>query len=354
ATLRRIAVQGPAEFYGGKTAQLLVAEVSRGSGLITMEDLREYRAVWRPPVEFEYRRYHLISAPPPSSGGLVLALIAGILEEYDLRKMDWHSPEAVHLTAEAMRRAFALRNRDLGDPDFVPIATDLFLSPESVNFQRASISRERATPSADLKSRGAADSGQGSTTHLSVVDPAGNAIALTTTLNSWFGSAVVVAGAGFPLNNEMDDFTTRPGEPNLYGLIHGEANAIEPGKRMLSSLAPTIVMDGDDRPFLVTGAAGGPRIISAVFQVLSNVIDHGMTIDQAVNAPRIHHQHRPDRISFDPGGMTGDLVRTLEARGHRVEAYRMYIGFAPSILRSGDAWSGSGEPRRKGGLALGY
>ncbi len=360
AVLKRIAEQGPAGFYEGETADLIVAEMKRGGGIITHEDLKRYEAKWREPVEFDYRGYRVISMPPPSSGGLTLALMANILEGYDLESLGWHSPEALHLVAEAMRRAFADRNHHLGDPDFVNVPRDMFLSEEYAARLRESISIERATPSSEVMpgSVVAIGSEGDHTTHFSVVDSAGNAVALTTTINSLYGSKVTVTGAGFVLNNEMDDFAAKPGEPNQFGLVQGEANAIEPGKRMLSAMTPTIVVSPEGEPVLITGARGGPRIISAVFQVLSNVVDYGMDVSSAVNAPRIHHQHLPDVLYYEAmggkNGLSPDVVRVLQTLGHEVRARNSYIGNAPSILRAADGqWRGVADPRQ-GGNALGH
>jgi gamma-glutamyltranspeptidase/glutathione hydrolase len=354
-TLRRIAETGPDDFYRGHTADLIVAEMEKGGGLITRADLELYEAHWREPVEFDYRGHHVISIPPPSSGGLVIALIAAILGGDDLEAMGWHNPDALHLVAEAMRRAFAERNRYLGDPDFIDIPVDRFLSPDAAARHRRGLSTERATASADIDLVGGPGDDDGSTTHLSIVDPDGNAIGLTTTLNGWYGSAVTVAGAGFLLNNEMNDFATRPGQANRYGLIQGEANAIAPGKRMLSSMSPTIVLDPEGNLFMVTGAAGGSRIITAVFQILSNAIDFGRAAPAAVHLPRIHHQHLPDRIWFEPDGLPASLIVALEARGHSVEAFRGFIGVAPTLIRRDGVWTGTGEPhRREGGSARSF
>lgn len=355
AVLERIAEQGPAGFYEGETADLIVAEMERGGGIITHEDLKRYKAVWREPIEFDYRGFQVVSMPPPSSGGITIAMIANILEGYDLRALGWHSPEAIHLTAEAMRRAFADRNHYLGDPDFVEIPTEMLLSKEYAARRRAEISPNRATPSLDVAAGLMAGDGTESdhTTHFSVVDGEGNVVALTTTVNSLYGSAVTVAGAGFVLNNEMDDFAAKPGEPNQFGLVQGEANAIEPGKRMLSAMTPTIVVSPDGSPLLITGARGGPRIISAVTQILLNVADYGMDVAAAVNAPRIHHQHLPDALFYERNGLRQDEVKALEALGHTVRPFSGYIGNAPSILRQDGRWTGVADPRQ-GGLAAGH
>ncbi len=353
ATLRRIAEEGRAGFYEGETADLIAEAMERSGGIITREDLRRYEAKWRAPVVFDYRGHRVAGMPPTSSGGITLALMAGILEGYDLGARGWHSPAALHLTAEAMRRAFAARNHFLADPDYVHIPRERLLSEAYADQQRATITEE-ATPSAAV-TPGTGGDGQASfhTTHFSIVDGQGNAVALTTTINFLYGSKVTVAGAGFVLNNEMNDFTAKPGTPNAYGLVQGEANAIAPGKRMLSAMSPTIVFGADGEPLLVTGARGGPRIITAAFQVLSNVVDYGFDLAAAVRAPRIHHQHLPDRLSYEPDGLTEELVEALRGRGHEVVERGGMVGNAPSILRVGDQWAGLPDPR-SGGMAAGY
>lgn len=353
AVLRRIADEGPAGFYRGRTAELIVAEMQRGGGLISAEDLAAYEPAWREPVRFDYRGYHVVSMPPASSGGITLALMANIVEGYDLRSMGWHSPEALHVMTEAMRRAFADRNHYLGDPDFVDIPRARLLSKAYAASRRESIDLHHATRSMDVAPGiGAGDAEGTETTHFSVVDGQGNAVAITTTLNFLFGSGVTVDGAGLVLNDEMDDFAAKPGTPNGFGLVQGEANAIAPGKRMLSAMTPTVVLSPDGQPFVITGARGGPRIISAVFQILSNVVDYGMDIAAAVSAPRIHHQHLPDVLYYEAGGLPGETIQALEAMGHHVQARNAYIGNAPSILRRPGRWTGVADPR-VGGLAAG-
>ena len=350
-TLRRIAREGAKGFYQGGTAGLIARALAANGGLVTRADLAAYRAVWRDPVAFTYRGCRVIAMPPPSSGGLTLALIARILEGWDLGALGWHSPEALHLTAEAMRRAFAERNAFLGDPDFVSIPSDHFLSDPYVARLRATIDPLRATPSTAVRA-GLPTLSATHTTHLGVIDAHGGAVALTTTLNDLYGSAVTIAGAGFLMNDEMDDFTNRPGTPNMYGLVQGAANAIAPGKRPLSAMTPIIVLDSADRPLLVTGARGGPRIISAVYQVLSNVLDFGMDVGSAVAAPRIHQQHLPDTLYYEPGGFTPALLDSLRARGQTL-APMNGIGNAPSILRRGEVWTAYPDPR-SGGAAQGF
>lgn len=350
--LQRISDQGPAGFYEGATADLIVAEMQRGGGIISHEDLRRYRAEWRDAVEFDYRGRRVISMPPASSGGITLAIMANILEGYDIDELGWHSASALHLTGEAMRRAFADRNHFLGDPAFVQFPRSLLVSQDYADRLRATIDPHRATRSLDVRPGLAEQSEPENTTHFSIVDAAGNAVALTTTINELYGSAVAVTGAGFMLNDEMDDFAAKPGTPNMFGLVQGEANAIQPEKRMLSAMTPTIVLDTDGSVLLITGARGGPRIITAVFQVISNVIDHGMDVGSAVHTPRIHHQHLPDILYFEREGLTPEIVAQLQAMGHTVEP-RGGIGTAPTILRRDGVWTAVPDPRT-GGLAAGY
>lgn len=352
AVLRRIADDGPKGFYEGETARLIVEEMKRGAGLITLEDLKKYEAKWRDPVAFQYRGHTVLSMPPASSGGLTLALMANFSEGFDMRKLGHNSPEALHVITEASKRAFADRNHYLGDPDFVPIPTQMLLSDEYARKQQATISLQHATPSVQIRPGLGETPEPEHTTHFSVVDDKGNAVALTTTVNELFGSAVTVTGAGFLLNNEMDDFAARPGSPNMFGLVQGEANAIEPEKRMLSAMTPTIVLGRDNRPLLITGARGGPRIISAVFQIVSNVVDHNMSLDQAVSAPRIHHQHLPDLLYWERG-VRAETITQLQALGHTVRERDGYVGSAPTILRTGSGWTGAADPR-SGGSARGF
>jgi gamma-glutamyltranspeptidase / glutathione hydrolase len=350
--LRRIADRGAAGFYEGETADLIVAEMRRGGGIITHEDLRSYRAEWRTPVQFTYRGHRILSMPPASSGGITLAIMANVLEGYPLDRLGWHSDAALHLTAEAMRRAFADRNHFLGDPDFVEFPEEWLISQAYAAQLRGTIDRQQATPSQQVRPGLGEAVEPEHTTHFSVVDPFGNAVALTTTINSLYGSAVTVSGAGFLLNNEMDDFAAKPGAPNQFGLVQGEANAIEPGKRMLSAMTPTIVLDRNGEVLMVTGARGGPRIISAVFQVISNVLDYGMDVATAVRTPRIHHQHLPDVLYYERDGLADHLMDQLRLMGHAVEP-RPTVGTAPSILRRGTTWTGSADPRT-GGLGAGF
>jgi len=311
ATLQLIADSGANGFYRGRTADLIVAEMQRGGGIITREDLANYQAVWREPVRISYRGWTIYSMPPSSSGGVTMAEMFNILGGYS-KLPKFGSAELIHLEVEAMRRAFTDRNRFLGDPDVVSMPLDRLLSPQYAATLRQQIDRHRATPSSAMPPiiEGT------ETTHYSIVDEAGDAVSITTTLNDNFGSAVAVTGAGFILNNEMDDFAAKPGAPNDYGLVQGEANAIAPNKRMLSAMTPSIVLNPEGRLELVVGAPGGPRIITSVWQVISNVIDHHMDIAAAVYAPRIHHQALPDSIRWERGGIAPEVRRKLESMGH--------------------------------------
>ncbi len=350
STLERIAELGPPGFYEGETARLIDAEMRSGGGIITADDLSGYEPVWRTPIEFTYRGFYAISMPPPSSGGIALALIANILEGYDLRSMQWQSVDVLHLMAEAMRRAFAERNCSLGDPGYVSIPAAKLISKDYARQLRATIRRDHATLSSDIRPESPGEGESMHTTHFSVVDAAGNAVALTTTINHGYGSAVTVAGAGFLLNNEMDDFAAKPGSPNAFGLVQGDANSIAPGKRVLSSMSPTIVLGRDRKPLLITGASGGPRIITAVFQILSNVVDFGFDISAAVSAPRIHHQHLPDKILCEENGFSPAVLTALRALGHTVEP-STHMGIAASILRINGTWHAVADPRSGGSAA---
>jgi gamma-glutamyltranspeptidase/glutathione hydrolase len=347
--LRRIAAEGPKGFYEGPTAEAIVNETKAGGGLVTLEDLARYEAKWREPLVFTYRGRTILAMPPPSSGGVALAMMCHILEGWNLARAGWHSPEHVHLEAEAMRRAFAARNARLGDPDFVDNPLGELLGEGWARAQRATIAKDRATPSGEV----AVAPREGMhTTHLSVIDAAGDAVALTTTINDWFGSGVTVRGAGFLLNDEMDDFAAVPGTANMYGLVQHEPNAVAPGKRMLSSMSPTIVLGPDGKVDLVTGAAGGPRIITAVFQVVSNVVDFGMNAQAAIEAPRVHMQHFPDVLAVEKGTLAPDVVRALEAMGYAVRA-EDHLADAVAVGRDARGFVGAPEPRRPGGSALG-
>ena len=343
ATLERIARDGADGFYRGRTAELIVAEMRRSGGIVTAEDLAAYRAVWREPMQSTYRGWRIIAMPPASSGGVALAEILNVLEGYRLPRFG--TAKLMHLEIEAMRRAFTDRNRWLGDPAFVRMPLDRLTDKAYAAELRRGIGRDRATPSTEMPS--VVESSE--TTHYSIVDPEGNAAAATTTLNGGFGCKVLVEGAGFLLNNEMDDFAARPGSPNMYGLVQGEANAIQPGKRMLSSMAPTIVFNPRGELELVVGAPGGSTIITAVYHVISNVIDHGMTLAQAVYAPRIHHQSLPDSLQWEPNGIAPAERRRLEAMGHRLFTRPGYMALINAICVTPRGLEGVADPRTAGG-----
>ncbi|HMI86413.1 MAG TPA: gamma-glutamyltransferase [Polyangiaceae bacterium] len=351
SVLRRIADKGPAGFYEGQIADAITADMKANGGYITLADLKGYAPKWRAPLVFEYRGNTVSAMPPPSSGGVTLGMICHILEKYDLASLGWHSPKELHYMFEAMRRSFAARNARLGDPDFVANPVDELLSAKWADGQRATIAEDRATPSSEIS--GKASSGDGPhTTHFEIVDDAGNAVALTTTINWWYGSGVTIPKTGIVMNNEMDDFASVPGSANGFGLVQGEPNAIAPGKRMLSSMAPTIVTGKDGKVILLAGAAGGPMIITTVFQVLSNIVDHGLDPAFALNAPRFHMQHLPDVVAHEKDGITLDLEKALVGMGYALKE-RGHIADAMVIGRVPGGWIGAAEPRRKGSLAAG-
>ncbi|GAB5521190.1 MAG: gamma-glutamyltransferase [Rhodothermales bacterium] len=313
--LRRIQREGHDGFYKGKTADLIVAEMERGGGLITHADLAAYQAVEREPVTGTYRGHKIISMHPPSSGGVALMQLLNAVEPYDLSTMGFNSSATVHLMGEAMRRAYADRAEWLGDPDFFPVPIAELTSKAYTTQRMLDFNPYRADTSEHLAHGNPYAHESTETTHYSVVDAEGNAVSVTTTINGGFGSMVVVDGAGFFLNNEMDDFSAKPGVPNMFGLVGNEANAIEPGKRMLSSMTPTIVEDADGRLLMVIGTPGGSTIITTVFQVILNVIDHGMNIQEAIAAPRVHHQWLPDVLLYERDGLAQDVITNLELRG---------------------------------------
>jgi gamma-glutamyltranspeptidase / glutathione hydrolase len=346
-TLERLAVEGARDFYRGATAELLLAEMARGQGVVRREDLAAYRVVWRTPLRFSYRGLDGYAMPPPSSGGVVLALTAQALEGDALGALAWHGPEHVHLLAETFRRAYALRNRVLGDPAFVPgMPLDELLAPAFARRLRRDIDPAHATPSGRVPALVEGEH----TTHFAVADARGMVVSLTTTLNLAFGSGVTVAGAGFLLNDEMDDFTTQPGKGNAYRLVQGAQNSVQPGKRMLSSMSPTLLLDARGEVVMALGAQGGSRITSAVFQVLSNVVDFGFDVGQAVGARRIHHQHLPDQLSVEPGALDRATWEALGRLGH-VRRFAERLACSPALVKRGGVWTGAADPR-EGGLAL--
>src|SRR5690554_1368110 len=351
-TLQRIADKGVAGFYEGKTAQLIAEEMTRHNGLITLQVLKDYQPVIRAPVHGSYRGYDIYSMSPHSSGGTHIIQILNLLEGYPISELGHNSADTIHYLAEAMKLAYADRSQYLGDMDFVKVPLKGLASKSYAAELRQSIKPDKARPADKIRPGQPQGYESSETTHFSVVDQWGNAVSNTYTINFSYGSGITVQGAGFLLNNEMDDFSAKPGVPNAYGLIGGEANKVEPGKRMLSSMSPTIVRKGD-RNFLVTGSPGGSRIITTTLQVIMNVIDHGMNIQTAVNAPRIHHQWLPDEIRIEQG-ISKDTIRLLESRGHKVVT-NSAMGAIQSIMIGEDGTLyGGADPRRSTSSAMGY
>jgi gamma-glutamyltranspeptidase / glutathione hydrolase len=315
-SLSAVAKSGPTAFYNGPIAAKIVSASKAGGGILSTGDFAAYRARELKPLECDYRGYRMVSAPPPSSGGVVLCETLNILEGYKVGELGFHSAAETHLLTEAMRRAYHDRNLNLGDPSFVTVDTAHFIDKAYAAALRQGIDPNRATPSSSLPAPAAAHEGQ-STTHFSIVDKDGNAVSLTYTLNDWFGAHVTAAGTGILLNDEMDDFSAKPGAPNMYGLVEGPNNAVAPGKRPLSSMTPTIVTK-DGRLVMVVGTPGGSRIPSAVIETIINVIDFGMTVTQAVDAPRVHHQWLPDEIGYEQFGLSADTIAKLQAMEHKV------------------------------------
>jgi gamma-glutamyltranspeptidase/glutathione hydrolase len=360
-TLRNVSRRGTDGFYRGETAAALVAASKTGGGILTQADLDAYQVRELPPLECDYRGLRIVSAPPPSSGGIALCEMLGVLEGYPLADYGWGSARAVHFEIEAMRLAFVDRNHLLGDPAFVRNPTDALLAPKYAQTLRARIDPQRAGDSARLRPGLAAKEGV-HTTHYSIADGAGNAIAVTYTLNDWFGARVTAQGTGVLLNDEMDDFTAKPGVPNMYGLVQGDANRIEPGKRPLSSMTPTIVQR-DGKPWMIVGTPGGSRIITAVLHTMLNVIDYDMDIQEAVDAPRIHQQWMPDTTFVEPRALSADTQAILTGMGHKLTVPQpenhvaaILIG-APALNAKPVArnrFYGALDPRRSTGLAAGY
>ena len=349
-TLRAIAGDGSAAFYTGKIADEIAADMKHGGGLITKDDLARYAPVWHAPLTGTYRGYTLLVVPPSSSGGITMLETLNILEQF--RAPPAGSTLSYHLMAEALRRGFIDRNTKLGDPAFVQAPVTALTSKAYARDRAASIDTKHASKTVTyggVKTEGV------NTTHYSVVDDHGNSVATTTTLNDLYGSGVYVASVGIFLNDEMDDFTSRPGQPNTFGLVQGEQNAILPGKRMLSAMSPTMVMDPEGQLFMVIGSRGGPRIITSVTQVIVNVIDHHMSFAEAMSEPRIHHQAWPDQIHYEPNGLSFATVDSLRAMGHAIEAAGFspggFVGRVIMIGRVDDGWEGLVDPRTSGGAA---
>jgi gamma-glutamyltranspeptidase / glutathione hydrolase len=363
-TFARMQRRGAREFYEGRTARLIVADMKRNKVLMTLEDLRRYTARERVPLRGTYRGYEVISMPPPSSGGAVLIEMLNMLEGFDLRATGWNSSESLHLLTEVMRRAFADRAAYMGDTDFVRVPIAGLIDKSYAARLRATINPERASKSTEIGGGKPAGDEPSETTHFTIIDRDGNAVANTYTLNDDYGSGVTAAGTGVLLNNEMDDFTSKAGVPNEFGLVQSERNAIAPRKRPLSAMTPTFVLGKDGRLWFALGSPGGPRIINAVFQVVVNIIDFGMNLQQAIDTPRVHHQWLPDEIYYEPYGLSADTMRRLEARGHHLTLRPEYKGptqqafmgdvEAVMIEEKTGARLGASDARRSDGLPAGY
>lgn len=353
-TLELIQQLGKNGFYAGRTADLIVAEMKRGGGLISLDDLRSYQAIERPAIRGTYRGYEIISMGPPSSGGMVLMEMLNLLEPYPLGAYGFGSSKTIAAMTEAMKIAYADRAEFMGDSDFYPVPADRLISKEYAASRRALLDTTKATPSRQISHGEIVPKEAMHTTHYSVVDQWGNAVSVTTTINSWYGNKIVVDGAGFFLNNEMDDFASKPGTPNQFGLVGGVANSVQPNKRMLSAMTPTIVLK-DNQPYLVLGSPGGPTIITSVLQVMINVLDHRMNIGEANDAPRFHHQWLPDTLQCERFGFPKDVVENLEQRGYAVRQRGGTLGRVEAILidRKNGFLYGSTDPRGYG-AAAGY
>jgi gamma-glutamyltranspeptidase/glutathione hydrolase len=353
-TLCRIEKNGSSDFYRGTTGKMIAKDMKSHGGLITFKDLQDYRAVERDPVHGNYRGFEIISAPPPSSGGIVLLEALNILEGYDLHSMQPNSAMHDHLLTEAMRRAFADRAEFMGDPDFTKVPVASLIDKLYAARRRSTIKLTHASTSKDIGHGEIAGSESTDTTHFTVVDVAGNVVTNTYTLNDLFGSRVTAKGTGVLLNDEMDDFTARPGKPNLYGLIQGERNSVQGSKRPLSSMTPTIVMRKDGSFWFALGARGGPRIVSAVLQIIINVIDHDMDLQTAMDAPRIHHQWMPDEIVYEPDGMSPATLAILAGYGHRFAAKPDKVAAATGVMVDEKGIRVGAVDRRSDGLPVGY
>lgn len=350
-TLTLIRDKGRDGFYKGSTADLIIAEMKAGKGLFTKADLNNYHSVWRKPIIGNYKSYKIITMPPPSSGGMALLQLLKSVEAYPLHRYGFNSDSTVQLIVEAERRVYADRSKYLGDPDFYKVPVDSLLKPQYIKSRMQNFNWDAATPSTSIQPGTFIGYESDQTTHYSIVDKDGNAVSITTTLNDSFGSKIFVKGAGFLLNNEMDDFSSKPGVPNMYGLIGGKANSIQPGKRMLSSMTPTIV-EKDGKLFLVVGTPGGSTIITSVFQTILNVIEFDMNIQQAVSARRFHHQWLPDVISIEANALDNATKAKLELKGYKVNN-KGVIGRVDAILKTKTGYQGGADPRGDD-TAMGY
>ena len=350
-SLQHISEQGPDAFYKGPIAERVSEEMRAHGGLITKEDLRRYRAIWRNPVRGTYRGYDIVSMPPPSSGGVHLIQMLNILEHEPLQVFGHNSAKTIHWLVESMKLAYADRSRWLGDPDFVEVPVQGLISKDYAKRLHALIDPQKARPSAGIRPSNSLPHEGRDTTHFSVMDKDGNVVSNTYTINFSFGSGIVAEGTGILLNNEMDDFVAKPGTSNAYGLVGSTANAIEPGKRPLSSMTPTLVLH-KGKPFLATGSPGGSHIITTTLQIIVNVIDHDMNLASATAAPRVHHQWIPDEVRVERGFST-DTLAILEQRGHIIRVQET-MGGAQSILKLSHGLFGASDPRKPDSLAAGY
>jgi len=350
-SLKQIADHGPEAFYEGAIAERIAADMKANGGLITLDDLAAYEAKLRQPVSGTYRGYEIKSMPPPSSGGIHLVQMLNILEDYPIGFLGVNSADTIHLMAEAMKLAYADRSEHLGDPEFWDVPVAGLTSKDYAASLREQINLKRATPAEQIKPGTPMPFESNETTHFSVIDSQGNMVSNTYTINFGYGTSIVAAGTGILLNNEMDDFSSKPGVPNAYGLVGGEANAIESGKRPLSSMTPTLVLK-DGQPFLATGSPGGSRIITTTLQVIMNVIDHEMNIAAATATPRIHHQWLPDELRTERG-ISPDTLDLLTERGHKIVT-KWAMGSTQSIMKTEAGLYGASDPRRPGAKTLGY
>ncbi|MAA99529.1 MAG: gamma-glutamyltransferase [Stappia sp.] len=351
ASLERIAREGVSGFYAGPVAEAVAARVAAAGGSMSVEDLASYEAKWRAPVTGNYRGYEIASMPPPSSGGVHIVEILNMLEPHDVAASGFGSAKTMHLMAEAMKRAYADRSEYLGDPDFVDVPARGLTSKDYAARRMADFDPERAAAAGEIRPGDPAPYESNETTHFSVIDKDGNAVSNTYTLNFSYGVGMVAPGTGILLNNELDDFSAKPGVPNAYGLIGGDANAVAPRKRPLSSMSPTLVFR-DGRPVIATGSPGGSRIITTTLQVILNVVDHGMNIAEASAAPRMHHQWLPDEIRIEEG-FSPDTLKLLEGMGHTI-AEKATMGSTQSVMVVPGGLAGAADPRRQGSLATGY
>ena len=350
-SLRQIAAHGADAFYKGAIAERIAADMAAHGGPMTLEDLAAYRVAVRAPVRGTYRGYEIASMPPPSSGGVHLVQILNLLEDYPLASLGHNGAEALHLMAESMKLAYADRSQHLGDPDFWPVPVAGLISKAYAESLRATIDPARARPAAEIAAGDPMPYESPETTHYSVMDRWGNVVSNTYTINFGYGSGIVAAGTGILLNNEMDDFSAKPGVPNAYGLLGGDANSVAPAKRPLSSMTPTILFK-DGKPLLATGSPGGSRIITTTLQIILNVVDHRMNIAAATAAPRVHHQWLPDELRVE-AGLSPDTIALLESKGHKV-VVKNVMGSTQSILRADEGFYGASDPRRQGALTLGF